>query len=66
MEVKQMMITVIGIAITVLVVAAVTADSSATNTPLYMMRMEQVSSKMNFLPTTMNTFTYTTENGRSA
>ena len=63
MDVKQIMITVIGIAVTVLVVAAVTADSSTTNTPLYMVRMEQVSSEMNFLPTTMNTFTYTTEKG---
>ncbi len=37
--------------------------SSQVNTPLYALRMEQASSKMNFLPTEMNGFTYSTEQG---
>jgi hypothetical protein len=45
------------------VAAFVVARPSTSNTPLYTVRMEQVSSKMNFLPTEMNSFTYTAENG---
>lgn len=53
---------VVSIAL-VLLVTAVTASPWASSTPLYTLRMEQASSEMNFLPTTMNSFTYTTEKG---
>ena len=36
---------------------------TSLNTPLYTVRMEQASSRMNFLPYAVNTFTYTTEGG---
>jgi hypothetical protein len=47
----------------VLAATLVTAGSQATTTPLYMVRMEQQSNKMNFLPTAVTEFTYTTESG---
>ena len=47
----------------VLLVASAATASSLPNTPLYTVRMEQASSKMNFLQTNMNGFTYTAENG---
>ena len=59
---KLVSIGVIGIVIVSLAVA-VTATSLGSNTPLYTVRMEQASSKMNFLPTEMNEFTYTAEKG---
>ena len=46
-----------------LTVTVVIANSRTIDTPLYTVRMEQVSSKMNFLPTEMNEFTYSTEKG---
>lgn len=51
-----------GIALVSVAITAVTA-SSWVNTPLYTVRMEQASSKMNFLPKTVEEFTYTVENG---
>jgi len=62
---KLVSIGVIGIALVSLAVA-VTATSLGCNTPLYTVRMEQVSSKMSFLPTEMNEFTYTAEKGHNA
>ncbi|KYK30038.1 MAG: hypothetical protein HXS48_26870 [Theionarchaea archaeon] len=59
---KKLYILVIGAAMVALAVACVSASSSS-NTPLYILRMEQQSSKMNFLPTAVNSFSYTTENG---
>jgi hypothetical protein len=53
---------VIGLAAVFLAVTCVTA-SSWINTPLYTYRMEQVSSEMSFLPTELNKFSYTVENG---
>jgi hypothetical protein len=47
----------------VLCVATVVTATSRTDTPLYTVRMEQASSKMNFLPTAVTTFTYTSEQG---
>ncbi|MGC1121834.1 MAG: hypothetical protein WBA22_12140 [Candidatus Methanofastidiosia archaeon] len=60
----------LGIAAIVAVLAFSTVTSAAANfstffTPLYTMRMEQASSKMNFLPTPMNGFTYFTERGQT-
>ena len=62
MDKKQTSIAVLGVA-TLIAVACVTASSWGGSTPLYTIRMEQVSSKMNFLPTAMNAFTYTADNG---
>lgn len=62
MKRKQIYLVVVSAAIVSLVVACVSA-SSLPNTPLYTLRMEQTSSKMNFLPTAMNEFTYTAEAG---
>lgn len=39
------------------------ASPNSGYTPLYSFRMEQQSSELHFLPTSMNTFTYTTEKG---
>ncbi len=52
-----------GTVLVSLAVACVTASPWITNTPLYTVRMEQQSSEMNFLPTAVNGFTYTTGNG---
>lgn len=62
MDRKKMLATVVSVAV-VLAVTAVTASSVTSNTPLYTYRMEQQSSKMNFLSTEMNDFTYTAEKG---
>lgn len=63
MDRRQMSIAVIGVAVAVLAVTCVSASISETNTPLYTLRMEQLSSRMNFLPVEKNGFTYTTEKG---
>ena len=42
---------------------ACVSASSSCNTPLYTVRMEQVSSRMNFLPPGVNNFIYTAEKG---
>lgn len=60
---RKMLIGAVSIAIVSLAVTFVTASPRSFNTPLYTVRMEQASSKMNFLPGTMNNFTYTTEKG---
>ncbi|KYK30243.1 MAG: hypothetical protein HXS48_10710 [Theionarchaea archaeon] len=61
---KHMMsISVVSIAIAGCVIAVVSASVSESSTPLYMYRMEQMSNKMNFLPTEMNDFAYTAEEG---
>jgi hypothetical protein len=57
------LIGVISAAVAICAVAAVAASSSSVNTPLYMVRMEQASSEMNFLPTDVNAFAYNTEKG---
>lgn len=60
---RKMSLAVTSVAVVLLVATTVTASPSRINTPLFTFRMEQSSSKMNFLPTEMNTFTYTTESG---
>lgn len=62
MDRTKVSIAVLSIVI-VSIVTAATARSSTSNTPLYTVRMEQASSKMNFLPTETNKFSYTTEEG---
>lgn len=63
MDRKKMVIAVISASLALLAAACVTASSQTKNTPLYTVRMEQASSKMNYLPTVMNSFTYTAEKG---
>ena len=63
MDRKTILITVVSVSVVLLAVATVTASIRNANTPLYTLRMEQASSKMNFLPTEMTEFTYTTEEG---
>ncbi len=64
MDGKQKMVIVVASAAVVLLAATcVTARSETQNTPLYTVRMEQASSKMNFLPTVKNDFTYSAEKG---
>ncbi|KYK32712.1 MAG: hypothetical protein HXS48_05000 [Theionarchaea archaeon] len=58
---QRILVALIGASIAFLAITAVTANSRASNTPLYTYRMEQQSSEMNFLPTERNTFTYETE-----
>lgn len=60
---QKMAIAVVGAVIALCAVTAVTAHSRIQNTPLYTVRMEQASSQMNFLPTTMNEFIYSAESG---
>jgi hypothetical protein len=62
MDRRQISLTVVGITI-IFLAAAVTANSLASSTPLYTLRMEQASNRMNFLPTAVNEFTYSAENG---
>lgn len=58
-----MLAALIGGTLVLVAVACVTASSLAAHTPLYTVRMEQVSNEMHFLPTVMNEFTYTAESG---
>ncbi|MBU7017369.1 MAG: hypothetical protein HXS44_07650 [Theionarchaea archaeon] len=59
---RKIVIAAIGVIMVFLVVTYATASFSV-NTPLYRYRMEQSSSKMNFLPTALSTFAYTAEKG---
>lgn len=61
---QKMAIAIGSVVLALFAVTAVTAHS-LTSTPLYTFRMEQASNKMNFLPTAVNHFTYTTEKGCS-
>jgi hypothetical protein len=63
MDRKNMILIAGSAALAVCAVVFVTAASQASATPLFTVRMEQVSSKMNFLPTEINGFTYDTEKG---
>lgn len=62
MDKKQISIAAASAAF-LLAAALVTASTQTANTPLYTIRMEQASSKMNFLPAAVNEFTYDTESG---
>ena len=59
---KKVSLVVVGAVIVCATVFSI-AGSVMAHTPLYILRMEQASSKMNFLPTAVNGFTYTTESG---
>lgn len=56
-----MAIAVAGAFIVFFAALDVMANPRTFNTPLYTLRMEQASSEMNFLPTTVTTFTYFAE-----
>lgn len=60
---QKMSIAVISVGIVLLASTCVTANSVASNTPLFTIRMEQHSSEMHFLSTPVNTFTYTVKAG---
>ena len=60
---QKMPIVTIGAVLVVLAMTVVTANLLTSHTPLYMVRMEQMSSKMIFLPTVTNEFTYVTQKG---
>lgn len=60
---QKILIAITSMGFAFLAIIAVTASSWTSNTPLCMVRMEQVSSKMNFLPTAVNEFAYITEKG---
>lgn len=62
MDAKQKVILSI-VAVALCAGTSVAASAWNVSTPLYTYRMEQVSSKMGFLPTTTNGFTYMAENG---
>ncbi|MBU7016580.1 MAG: hypothetical protein HXS44_03660 [Theionarchaea archaeon] len=62
---KIVFIVVVNAVVLLLAVNAIVAHGRTANTPLYTVRMEQVSSKMNFLPKAVNGFNYTTEKGYS-
>lgn len=61
MNKTQKMLAVVAV-IGVVLASGVTASSSPS-TPLYTLRMEKESYRMNFLPTTVNEFTFVTEKG---
>lgn len=63
MDSKQKTLVAASVVCALCAAACVTARLQTSNTPLYTYRMEQVSSKMHFLPTERTTFTYTAETG---
>lgn len=60
---EKKLIVIAASAVFVALAVTCVASSSVNTTPLYTLRMEQASSKMHFLPTAVNGFTYTTEKG---
>lgn len=60
MERKKLMVVAL-IAATALIIATTVSASSFTGSPLFSLRMEQQSSKMNFLPAEIKGFTYAAE-----
>ena len=60
---QKVIFAAISTAVILCAITTVIASFKISKTPLYIIRMEQVSSKMNFLPTTMSGFIYTAENG---
>jgi hypothetical protein len=63
MNKKTVFIMVLSATAVLFAITAATAYNRTATTPLYTIRMEQVSSKMNFLPTAVNEFTYSAEKG---
>lgn len=63
MNKQKKVFAVVSIAVALCAITAVIASPKISGTPLYTFRMEQVSSRMNFLPTVVNDIIYTAENG---
>ena len=63
MDRRKVSLVPVIVVLTFLALTCVTAHSLTSNAPLYTRRMEQVSNKMNFLPTAMNEFAYVAEHG---
>lgn len=62
---RNYLIVLITVTIIFFAITCITATSymKSNETPLYILRMEQASSKMSFLPTVVSEFTYSTEKG---
>ena len=60
---QKMSIVTIGAVLVVFVMTVVTVNLLTSHTPLHTVRMEQMSSKMVFLPTVTNESTYVTQKG---
>jgi hypothetical protein len=60
---KKVSIPLVSAVLVFIMVAAVMASSWTAYSPLYNLRMEQASAKMNFLPTAVNSFAYDTSKG---
>jgi len=56
-------VVVIGMAVLTFLASVAMASQQVTDTPLYAYRIEQASSKMNFLVTKRNVYSYTAESG---
>ncbi|MBU7028275.1 MAG: hypothetical protein HXS48_15190 [Theionarchaea archaeon] len=56
-------VVVIGMAVLTVLASVAMASQQVTDTPLYTYRIEQASSKMNFLVTERNVYSYTAESG---
>ncbi len=65
MKRKQGSLIVVGGALILLTATSLTGSLLLPSSPLYAVRMDQASSKMDFLPTEQNTFTYVAEDGYS-
>lgn len=63
MNKKQIIVVAVVSAAFAVCAVAVTAGSVTAYSPLYVVRMQQQSSEMNFSPTKMSEFTYNTEHG---
>ncbi|MGD2249683.1 MAG: hypothetical protein PVF58_14845 [Candidatus Methanofastidiosia archaeon] len=60
---KKVVLAGFSVVVTLIMVTGVYASDMLSSTPLYMVRMEQQSNDMNFLPTEINEFTYSAETG---
>jgi len=63
MNKEKIAIAVVCMTATFLALNCVTANPRTSYTPLYTFRIEQASSEMNFLPTTVNEISYDATNG---
>ncbi|MBU7046904.1 MAG: hypothetical protein HXS54_10775 [Theionarchaea archaeon] len=60
---QKISLIVLSLVTTLAAVVSVTASSLTSSSPYFAFRMEQASNEKNFLPASMNAFTYTTEKG---
>ncbi len=62
---QKLLIVTTSIIAVILATTFVTATPRILSTPLFVLRMEHASSTLDFLPTNVNGFTYTTEKGHT-